>query len=183
MNDKIIHALRYAIPVICLAAAVGGYSAYEMTLVAWWLPVAAAIVTAAATAAPSADGWRWLTTSRSKAVNAACHLLIAGSLSYAACLLGNRLFTDGKSYEMSCTVDSKFQKTHTTYRTTTHRRRIPTGKRTNYYLRLTLDDGSTKTLHVQPEVYNRTKSGCRKRLTLQRGLFGFPVIIGTDDIR
>lgn len=184
MNGKIIHALRYVIPAICIAAAVVGYIVYEMTLVSWWLPVAAAAVTAAATAVPFAGRWRWLTASPSTADNTVCHLLIVGTLSYAACMCGNSLFSDGgPAYEVQCTVDSKFEKTRTTYRTTTYRRLIPTGKRTSYYLRLTFDDGSAKTLHVQPDVYNRTKSGGVKRLTLRRGIFGFPVIESVDNPR
>ena len=182
MNDKTIRILQYTVPVICLFAAVGGYAAYEKTLVAWWLPVAAAVVTAAATAALFADRWRWLTTSRSTVANVACHLCIVGSLSYAALLIGNCLFTDaGSTAEASCTVDAKLEKTRTTYRTMSRHRRIPTGKRTDYYLRLAFDDGSTKTVHVQKKLYDRTRKGSRKRLTLQRGAFGFPVIENMDN--
>jgi len=152
--------------------------------VAWWLPAAAAAAVAAATAAPFADKWRRLTATRDTAANIACHICIAGSLSYAALTGGNFIFADAEpTYEVSCTVGAKFEKTRTIYRTAVHHRRIPVGKRTCYYLRLEFDDGTAKTVAVRPEVYNSTGGGGRKSLKLQRGLFGFPVIRSIDNAR
>ena len=55
-------------------------------------------------------------------------------------------------------------------------RYVSDGVRKEYYLQVAFENGNVETLHVSPSTYNKTKTGRPKILTLQKGLFGLPVI-------
>ena len=55
-------------------------------------------------------------------------------------------------------------------------RYVSDGIRKEYYLQVAFENGNVETLHVSPSTYNKTKTGRPKILTLQKGLFGLPVI-------
>jgi hypothetical protein len=48
--------------------------------------------------------------------------------------------------------------------------------RKEYYLQVAFENGNVETLHVSSAVYNKTRQGKEKVLTLQKGFFGLPVI-------
>lgn len=149
---------------------------YENTLSVWWIPVGTAGIIAAITC-PFYRKWVWLTGYTSKTVNLLCHLVCAGTLGYALFLSANYGLADSSSaHQEEVIVQQKFQKTHKKTRRVRKRTYVADGVRIEYYLLVTFKNGMEKNLPVPLSVYNKTRAGGTKTLTLQRGLFGLPVI-------
>ena len=140
---------------------------YEDTLVDWWIPVGVVLIV----------GWIWLTTMDDKVINCCCHLVCVGAISCVLFLGGNYWFADSASaHEEEVMVQNKYIETHKKSRRVGRHRYVPDGVRKEYYLQVTFENGNVETLHVSPSTYNKTKTGRSKILTLQKGLFGLPVI-------
>ena len=73
-------------------------------------------------------------------------------------------------------VQKKYIETHKKTRRVGRHRYVSDGVRKEYYLQVAFENGNVETLHVSPSTYNKTKTGRPKILTLQKGLFGLPVI-------
>ena len=73
-------------------------------------------------------------------------------------------------------VQKKYIETHKKTRRVGRHRYVSDGVRKEYYLQGAFENGNVETLHVSPSTYNKTKTGRPKILTLQKGLFGLPVI-------
>lgn len=176
MKETFINILRGLTLFIILVAGVGGYMIYENTLSVWWIPVGAAGMVAGITF-PFYKKWVWLTTYDSKTVNLLCHLICVGTLGYLLFLSANYGLADSSStHEEEVVVQQKFQKKHKKTRRVRKRTYVADGVRIEYYLLVTFKNGMEKNLPVPLSVYNKTRAGGTKILTLQRGFFGLPVI-------
>ncbi len=176
MKQTLVNILRGLTLFIIFFVGVGGYVFYEKTLSTWWIPVGMALTIAGITF-PFYKKWVWLTTCDNKTANLLCHLLCVGTLSYALFLIGNYCLADPSStQEEEVVVQRKFQKTHRKTRRVGRGRYVADGVRKEYYLQVTFKNGMEKDVHVSLPVYNKTRTGGTRTLTLQRGFFGLPVI-------
>mgnify|MGYP000314993846 CR=1 FL=1 len=80
------------------------------------------------------------------------------------------------THEEKVMVQKKYIETHKKTRRVGRHRYVSDGVRKEYYLQVAFENGNVETLHVSPSTYNKTKTGRPKILTLQKGLFGLPVI-------
>lgn len=176
MKNKIIY-LRIAFAVGILVVAILGYIIYERTLVAWWLPVAAAAVIILVTLPMLRNRWRWL-VGKDNIMELLCHLYVVGCASYGLLLITNSAFADTSSIqEETVTVVSKELVTrHTGQRVGRHYR---TTSRTtqHYYVTVCFADGTTKELPVTRTKYYHTHRDRPWTIRMKRGLFGFMVIL------
>ena len=119
----------------------------------------------------------WLTTMDNKVINCCCHLVCVGAISCVLFFGGNYWFADSAStHEEEVMVQKKYIETHKKTRRVGRHRYVSDGVRKEYYLQVAFENGNVETLHVSPSTYNKTKTGRPKILTLQKGLFGLPVI-------
>ena len=105
------------------------------------------------------------------------YCFLGGIISYALFLSGNYWLAGTASiYEETVMVQKKYIETHKKTRRVGRHRYVSDGVRKEYYLQVAFENGNVETLHVSPSTYNKTKTGRPKILTLQKGLFGLPVI-------
>ena len=176
MKTLFIKILRFLMLLVFIASCGIGYVIYEDTLTAWWIPVGVALIIVIATI-PFYKGWIWLTTMDNKVINCCCHLVCVGAISCVLFLGGNYWFADSAStHEEKVMVQKKYVETHKKTRRVGRHRYVSDGVRKEYYLQVAFENGNVETLHVSPSTYNKTKTGRPKILTLQKGLFGLPVI-------
>ena len=176
MKNIFINTLRVLMLFIFIFSCGISCVVYEDTLVDWWIPVGVVLIVVIATI-PFYKGWIWLTTMDDKVINCCCHLVCVGAISCVLFLGGNYWFADSASaHEDDLMVQNKYIETHKKSRRVGRHRYVPDGVRKEYYLQVTFENGNVETLHVSPSTYNKTKTGRSKILTLQKGLFGLPVI-------
>ena len=170
------YTLRVLMILVIIISCGVAYVVYEDTLAAWWIPVRVALIIVIATI-PFYKGWIWLTTMDDKVINCCCHLVCVGAISCVLFLGGNYWFADSAStHEEKVMVQKKYIETHKKTRRVGRHRYVSDGVRKEYYLQVAFENGNVETLHVSPSTYNKTKTGRPKILTLQKGLFGLPVI-------
>ena len=166
MNTFFVKTFRIMMLFLFIISLALGYVIYEDTLAVWWIPVGVALLIALATL-PFYRKWSWLTTTEGKVMNVLCHIGCVGAISYALFLSGNYWLAGTASiYEETVMVQKKYIETHK------KTRRV----RKEYYLQVAFENGNVETLHVSSAVYNKTRQGKEKVLTLQKGFFGLPVI-------
>ena len=176
MKIIFINTLRILMILVIMISCGVAYVVYEDTLAAWWIPVGVALIIVIATI-PFYKGWIWLTTMDNKVINCCCHLVCVGAISCVLFLGGNYWFADSASaHEEKVMVQKKYIETHKKTRRVGRHRYVSDGVRKEYYLQVAFENGNVETLHVSPSTYNKTKTGRPKILTLQKGLFGLPVI-------
>lgn len=176
-NDTLLTIARWILAGGCLLLCAFSWLLYQRTLVVWWRPLAAAVAAALLTAPLLSGAWHRITGSRSRLPNVLCHLAVTGSCTLFALLGGNLYLADpGSDYEEEVLVESRSHLTRQRYRTLRHHRRTPAGRQEINRLDLRFADGTLKRRQVSGTRYSRTPEGTRLRLTLRRGLFGFPVI-------
>lgn len=176
MKNKIIY-LRIAFAVGILVVAILGYIIYERTLVAWWLPVAAAAVIILVTLPMLRNRWRWL-VGKDNIMELLCHLYVVGCASYGLLLIANSAFADTSSIkEETVTVVSKEQVTRRTGQRVGRHYRTSSRTTQHYYVTVCFADGTTKELPVTRTKYNHTHRDRPWTIRMKRGLFGFMVIL------
>lgn len=176
MKNIFIKILRVLMVFVLLISWGIGYAINEDTLTEWWIPVGVASVIAIATF-PLYKKWAWLTAGDNKTVNLLCHLICVGTISYASFLTGNYCLADSSStQEETVVVQKKYQEIHKKTRRVGKRRYVSDGVRKEYYLQVAFENGTVETLHVSLSTYNKARKGKTKKLTLQKGFFGLPVI-------
>lgn len=176
MKTILKEGLRYLMFVVVIFAFAASSVFFRKTLVAWWLPVEMGLVMALATL-PLSRKWRWLTNSEDKMYNAFCHLVCIGSIGSALFLTGNYGLADSSSmHQEEVIVQKKYQKTIQRARVGGKRNYSPKGTRKEYFLEVAFKNGTVKKLVASPATFNKAKEGKPKVLTLQKGLFGIPVI-------
>ena len=110
-------------------------------------------------------------------MNVLCHIGCVGAISYALFLSANYWLAGTASiYEETVMVQKKYIETHKKTRRVGKHRYVSNGVRKEYYLQVAFENGNVETLHVSSAVYNKTRQGKEKVLTLQKGFFGLPVI-------
>lgn len=175
---KRVHtSLRYTAAVVCFLLYIAGYIFYCDTIITWWYPIAAAMVPAIITAKQFYGKWSIMTGSDNRIFNIICHLYVVGAVLYSSLLGANYLFADSTTeHKVQATVISKYKKTHKKYRTVGRRRTISNGTYDSYHICLGFADGTKKSMSVQLNTYNKTRTGGTKTLNLQKGFLGFTVI-------
>ena len=184
MKIIFINTLRILMILVIMISCGVAYVVYEDTLAAWWIPVGVALIIVIATI-PFYKGWIWLTTMDKRgtmrfyfnhAKNAQWEIP-AYDISCVLFFGGNYWFADSAStHEEEVMVQKKYIETHKKTRRVGRHRYVSDGVRKEYYLQVAFENGNVETLHVSPSTYNKTKTGRPKILTLQKGLFGLPVI-------
>lgn len=176
MRNGIIYAVRLLVGAIVLILGVLGYICYEKTLVAWWMPVAAAAAVTVSTAPLMRDRWRWL-AGQDRTYNLLCHLYVTGVTCYFLLLWGNCAAADVSSThsEEVAVIDKEHVTRNTGYRSG---RRYRRSNRTthSYYLTVRLTDGTVKELSVPLRVYNRSRRDMTMTINIRSGLLGFRVV-------
>lgn len=176
MNTFFVKTLRIMMLFLFIISLALGYVIYEDTLAVWWIPVGVALLIALATL-PFYRKWSWLITTEGKVMNVLCHIGCVGAISYALFLSGNYWLAGTASiYEETVMVQKKYIETHKKTRRVGKHRYVSNGVRKEYYLQVAFENGNVETLHVSSAVYNKTRQGKEKVLTLQKGFFGLPVI-------
>ena len=176
MNTFFVKTLRIMMLFLFIISLALGYVIYEDTLAVWWIPVGVALLIALATL-PFYRKWSWLTTTEGKVMNVLCHIGCVGAISYALFLSGNYWLAGTASiYEETVMVQKKYIETHKKTRRVGKHRYVSNGVRKEYYLQVAFENGNVETLHVSSAVYNKTRQGKEKVLTLQKDFFGLPVI-------
>lgn len=177
MREKFQAVLRVLMLVVVLLSGAFGYMVYEKTLAEWWIPVGMAAVIAMLTF-PAYRRWKWLTTEDGTVVNFLCHLTCVGVIAYALFLSGNYYLSDAASLqEEEVVVQRKYQQTRKQTRRVGRHRYVADGVRKEYYLSVLFGNGMEKDLRVSLSVYNRTRMGGTRRMALQKGFFGLPVVV------
>lgn len=162
-----------------LIFAIGGAAWYffSKTLTDWWIPLIAAVVTAAISGIWLWKLWPSVSCTNGRTANYICHLA-GGTLLFSFLILGgNYIFADSSSaHSVKAVVQNKYSEKHY------HQRRVRKGVYVNgspyyeYKIVLQMPDGRKKTRTVTLSRYNRIRTGSTIRLEVARGLFGMPVI-------
>lgn len=176
---KVITYLCYFLKFLFLFILAGiGYLLYKHTLIEWFIPLLVATCIAAATLSLY-KRWAWMTNTDSKPLNIICHLTVVGLMSYVLFLGSNFLFADTASTHIEQVVvkSKQVEVRKNTRRSGRHHTTTSSGTRRYYYLNISFENGKEKQLQVRQEVYNVTKTGSKKPLTMRQGCFGFPVIM------
>ncbi len=146
------------------------------TLVTPWLPVAVGLAFASLVFPLAFVRLRSEGNTVRTVVNSVIYFVAAIPLGVIIMLGTNRLTaseTDG--HNEYAVVTGKFSEEHNQYRTVRNRR-VYSGKRTDYYLTLTLPSGHSMNYRVTPHAFGFTRTGKRIELHLSRGCFGYEVI-------
>lgn len=156
-----------------------GYLLYKHTLIDWFIPLLVAVCVAVATLTWHRK-WKWLIKAEARPLTIICHLLVVTLISYVLFLGSNFLFADKASTHVEqVTVKSKHIEVRKKSRSSgrRHYSSTSTGSTKYYYLLVAFENGKEKELQVKLSVYNTSKVGDIKPLTLREGCFGFPVIM------
>lgn len=155
----------------------GGLSLLGNTLVKWWIPAIVAIIPAVATAIPMISRWQHLFGFSKPIAALPFHLIVVGRITFFLFLGINRWGADKSTAHIeSTTVVEKSSKEHTRYRRVSRNHRVPDGKYRTWHIKLRFADGRTIDREVPFSAYRAIRIGSHRDLTLERGLFGIPVI-------
>ncbi|MCI9284223.1 MAG: hypothetical protein HFJ91_00075 [Muribaculaceae bacterium] len=163
--------------ILSIIAMGAGVSLQGHTLISVWVPSGLAAMIALGTAPMAMDRWRRITDTNRWWINLPCHIIVAGSLSFAIFLGINRVgaHTD-QANDVEATVISKYSKTHDRYRRV-GRRNIRDGEWHSYHLSLQLPDGRIKDTQVPFSTYRHSHNGTHRTVCIAPGLLGMDVII------
>lgn len=177
MSNKISTIIRVAVLTACVVLCVFAYVIYGDTIIPFRESITIPLLAAAVTAPFLYRRWAWLTTSANKYFNIVFHILFAGCIFYSAFLLCNFYISDPQSaYTEEAVVKSKEVKKSRKTRRIGRRRYAYDGMRYEYCLQVALPDNTLKEITVSRNIYNRTRIEYPIILSLEEGLFGYPVI-------
>ena len=155
----------------------GGLSLLGNTMVEWWVPAIVAAIPAIATAIPLIPRWSHLFGFSKPIYTLPFHLLLVGSVTFFLFLGLNRWCADKSTAHVEhTTVIEKYRKEHTRYRRVSRNRHVPDGKYHTWHLKLQFPDGRIKDTEATFSTYRGIRKGSVRDLTIERGLFGMPVI-------
>lgn len=154
---------------------------WEKTLIEWWVIPSGALAVGFGTAFFAGNKWSWLTTVASRPINRTVHTL-AVTVILTCCVIGANYFWTSKdsAVEVETVVEAKVRKEHQRTRRVGRNRYINAGVWYSYHLQVRMPDGRLKTIEVGRGEYSRAREGSVKKLTLQEGLLGIPVIKKLD---
>lgn len=139
-----------------------------------WLPVTIALLVTGPTVA--AIGPRLARAAGIRVwAAAAIYAAVTGSIIFALVPGLNNFCTTAPAV-VEATVVSKYTRQHTRYRRVSRRVRVPDGTYTSWHVTYELPDGHHYEESVGSDTYRRLRRGARRRVTLARGLFGYPVV-------
>ncbi|MDE6305219.1 MAG: hypothetical protein K2L90_01370 [Muribaculaceae bacterium] len=177
MSDKWRYAALVAVALVCVVICVFGWVVYDRTVVPVMTPVAVAMGAALLTVPLSVRLWRRLVGSDNRWYNLICHIVIVGSVVYTGLLSANFYLADPSStHTEDVTIESKSKKEHDKYQRIRRHSYRKIGVRYTYHIDVRFQSGFRKTIQVQRGAYRHYKPGNTYPFTLQRGLFGFPIV-------
>lgn len=154
-----------------------GMAVMQDTFIPGWVPWVVALVPAVVLLPVFVTRWPALTGIENRWVGALCHLVVFGGLFFILFLGSNYMFArESTAVSETASVVEKHRREHTRYRRVSRRSYVPSGHYHTWHLVLELDDGRRHEQSVSAVVYNRTRVGARRKIPLQRGLFGFTVV-------
>jgi len=177
MSDKISTIIRVVVLTACVVLCIFAYVIYGDTIIPFRESIAIPLLAAAVTAPFLYRKWTWLTTSANKYFNIVFHILFASSIFYSVFLLCNFYISDPQSaYTEEAVVKNKEVKKSRKTRRIGRRRYAYDGMRYEYCLQVALPDSKLKEIKVSMNTYNSTRIEYPIVLSLEKGLFGYPVI-------
>lgn len=179
---KLTYAIRIVILLVCFILCAVAYVIYGMTLIDFFFPIFVSFVIALGTTPFFCNKWKWFTTTGNKVVNTLCHMFIVCSIAYSTFMLCNYYMADsGSEYTEEVVVEKKkrIKKPQGTRRVR-KMRYVSYGTRYEYYLDVVFSDSTRKEINVTLKDYNKVRTGKAIKLTLQKGLLGYPVIKQTN---
>lgn len=155
---------------------------WEKTLIEWWVVPSGALAVGFGTAFFAGQKWSVLTTTSNRPLNRTVHAL-ATTVVLTCCVIGaNYLWTkEDSAVGVETVVESKVRKEHQRTRRVGRHRYVNAGVWYSYHLDVRMPDGRLKTIEVSRGEYSRSREGNVKKLTLQQGLLGIPVIKKVDN--
>lgn len=173
MDFKLVKAVAFPVLSFIMAIVCGFivFPLYERTLIDWWIPVLVALTLAALTLCFSSK-WQWLARTDWGIANYVYYLACVGTYCYVLFMGLNFVFSDKASTRTEkVMVERKYIET----------RRVRSRRGAGYTTRshcllLVFENGQEKTISVPQSVYDKTKAGSSRVMTLRKGLFGFPII-------
>lgn len=163
--------------IVCLVMLGISMAIYNDTLIRWWIPVAMGVGLGVMTGVPYHSIWRRFTNYESRIANFLIHLVVVSTLWIFGMLGGNYIFADKSSSHIEKVAVEKKQR-ETRHRTRRVSRRSYVRGEPYYVYNITVkfEDGRTKKMEVLKKRYDRIHKGDTLTFTVQRGLFGFPII-------
>ncbi len=178
MSKHKFKGLRVGLIVFLFIIFVGGTIGFhENTIVEWWMPLSVCGVLSVVSGCVLWRVWCQLTGSGRFLLNFLCQTAFAWALLLFGFYLTNYCFArEASKHVEEVTVERVYSKTRY------HSRRVGRGRYVRgepykvYYMEVTLADGRLKELSVNSDESRRLHKGTVLSLTLERGLWGVPVI-------
>lgn len=151
---------------------------YGSTIVKPWVPFGMAVLLGIASIAVSGI-WRRLTGSAKWWINALYGFAVVGAVSAFAIMGGNYFMADESTAHIEeVEVVDKYREKH--YKSRRVSRRVYTrgAPYWTYHVTVEFADGRRKSIEVTQKRYQRIRNGSVRELTMQKGLFGMPVVKG-----
>lgn len=178
MKDFFRQVAMWGLLVIGLLLVSISVNLYGKTIVEPWLPYGIALLLGVASIAVSGV-WRCLTDTSRWWINALYGFAVVGALSAFAIIGGNYYMADeSTAHTEEVKVVDKYREKH--YKSRRVSRRVYTrgAPYWTYHVTVEFADGRRKPIEVTKKRYAKIKSGSIRELTLQKGLFGMPVVKG-----
>lgn len=178
MKDFFRQVAMWGLLVIGLLLVSISVNLYGKTIVEPWLPYGIALLLGVASIAVSGV-WRCLTGTSRWWINALYGFAVVGALSAFAIIGGNYYMADeSTAHTEEVKVVDKYREKH--YKSRRVSRRVYTrgAPYWTYHVTVEFADGRRKPIEVTKKRYAKIKSGSIRELTLQKGLFGMPVVKG-----
>ncbi len=165
-------AIGSAIFVAIVAVALG-LSLLKNTVVAWWVPVLAALTLATATLPLTRRRLSdWL---GGRVWGVCAHMVVVGSLSFAL-FLGVNFWGATSTEIIDGTVVAKVRQEHTRYRRSGRRVRVADGTYHTWHVRVRCGQGEFLSPSMDYGRYRRMRVGAKVPVELGHGLLGYKTI-------
>lgn len=178
MKDFFRQVAMWGLLVIGLLLVSISVNLYGKTIVEPWLPYGIALLLGVASIAVWGV-WRCLTGTSRWWINALYGFAVVGALSAFAIIGGNYYMADeSTAHTEEVKVVDKYREKH--YKSRRVSRMVYTrgAPYWTYHVTVEFADGRRKPIEVTKKRYAKIKSGSIRELTLQKGLFGMPVVKG-----
>lgn len=182
MSSKISKFLLGIIIFIVVIAYAVASVIHDSTVVNGWIVLSACGALALISGLTLWRLWPSITGTRKVWINYMMQVFVACALFLLLFYIPNRLFADKETrHEEKAVAERIYYKKHYRSRRIS-RRTYGRGEPYNkYYVDLRFGNGARKSLEIPLKQYNRTRKGDTLRMELEKGLFGFPVILREDD--
>lgn len=178
MSSKISKVLLGIILFITVVAYALASVIHANTVVNGWIVISGCLALALVSGVTLWRLWPKVTGTGKVWINYIMQVVVACAFFLLLFYIPNSVFSDkSTNHEEKAVAERVYSKTH--YRTRrisrrTYGRGEPYYK---YYVDLRFENGSRKSLEIPLKQYNRTRKGDTLRIDIEKGLYGFPVII------